>query len=257
MIDFNPLTGQLDDKGLTTTTLNTNYVNVTGDTMTGNLTFNGTNPQIITGTDKNLSFMPNGIGNIGINTVSPTSKLTTNGDFAVRDADTPTKQYRFRVSGSDLDFDGAGKKMWFSIYNNSDFTGTQRFYLAMGNASTDVDAFGNWRFQSAPFGSNRFTILTSGECVVNDDSADYDFRVESDGDANNLFSDGGTNRVGVGTNAPTAKLDVNSDILRLRTAKTPASATAAGNAGDICWDADYIYVCVATNTWKRTAIASW
>lgn len=63
--------------------------------------------------------------------------------------------------------------------------------------------------------------------------------------------------VGIGTTSPTAKLDVNSDIIRLRTAKTPASAGAAGNAGDICWDASYVYVCVATNTWKRSAIATW
>ena len=39
--------------------------------------------------------------------------------------------------------------------------------------------------------------------------------------------------------------------------KTPASASAAGTAGTITWDANYIYVCTATNTWKRTAIATW
>lgn len=38
---------------------------------------------------------------------------------------------------------------------------------------------------------------------------------------------------------------------------TPASASAAGTAGDIAWDASYIYVCTATNTWKRVAIATW
>jgi hypothetical protein len=54
-----------------------------------------------------------------------------------------------------------------------------------------------------------------------------------------------------------AGLDVTGNTLRLRTARTPASATAAGNAGDICWDANYIYVCTATNTWKRTAISTW
>lgn len=59
------------------------------------------------------------------------------------------------------------------------------------------------------------------------------------------------------TNAPTAMLDVNSDILRLRVAKTPSSASDAGNQGDFCWDANYFYVCVATDTWKRTALASW
>jgi hypothetical protein len=55
----------------------------------------------------------------------------------------------------------------------------------------------------------------------------------------------------------TGTLDVTGDTVRLRTAKTPASAAAAGNAGDICWDTGFIYVCTATNTWKRVAIATW
>jgi len=63
--------------------------------------------------------------------------------------------------------------------------------------------------------------------------------------------------VGIGTTIPTAKLDVNSDIIRLRTAKTPATAGAAGNAGDICWDSGFIYICVDTNSWKKVAIAAW
>ncbi|MBK9580261.1 MAG: hypothetical protein IPO40_24615 [Fibrobacteres bacterium] len=63
--------------------------------------------------------------------------------------------------------------------------------------------------------------------------------------------------LGLGTNNPTAMLDVNSDIIRIRTAKTPASASATGNAGDICWDSGFIYICVATNTWERAPIASW
>lgn len=63
--------------------------------------------------------------------------------------------------------------------------------------------------------------------------------------------------VGVGTNSPTALLDVNSNTMRLRTARTPASATAAGNAGDICWDASYLYICTATNTWRRIAHSTW
>jgi hypothetical protein len=37
----------------------------------------------------------------------------------------------------------------------------------------------------------------------------------------------------------------------------PASAAAAGNAGDIAVDANYIYVCTATDTWKRAAISTW
>lgn len=37
----------------------------------------------------------------------------------------------------------------------------------------------------------------------------------------------------------------------------PASATATGTLGEIRIDANYIYVCVATNTWKRTALSTW
>lgn len=66
--------------------------------------------------------------------------------------------------------------------------------------------------------------------------------------------------VGIGApapSAPTAAMHIDSDILRLEDSKTPASAGAAGNAGDICWDSDYVYICVAANTWKRAAIATW
>jgi hypothetical protein len=66
-----------------------------------------------------------------------------------------------------------------------------------------------------------------------------------------------TGNVGIGTNDPTQPLDVNGNTMRLRTARTPASATAAGAAGEICWDANYIYICTATNTWRRSAISSW
>jgi hypothetical protein len=41
------------------------------------------------------------------------------------------------------------------------------------------------------------------------------------------------------------------------TLTTPASASAAGTQGDILWDANFVYVCTATNTWKRAAIATW
>ena len=37
----------------------------------------------------------------------------------------------------------------------------------------------------------------------------------------------------------------------------PASASATGVAGTVVTDSDYIYVCTATDTWKRVAIATW
>lgn len=38
---------------------------------------------------------------------------------------------------------------------------------------------------------------------------------------------------------------------------TPASASATWVAWQIVRDAEYIYVCIAEDTWKRVAIATW
>jgi hypothetical protein len=47
-------------------------------------------------------------------------------------------------------------------------------------------------------------ITANGGAVFNETSLDRDFRVESNGNANMLFVDGGTDAVGIGTNAPVA-----------------------------------------------------
>jgi hypothetical protein len=52
-------------------------------------------------------------------------------------------------------------------------------------------------------------------------------------------------------------LIISAGDLIVTTATTPASAAATGTVGTIAWDADYIYVCTATDTWKRVAIATW
>lgn len=37
----------------------------------------------------------------------------------------------------------------------------------------------------------------------------------------------------------------------------PASASSPGVAGTIAFDGSYLYICTATNTWMRAAIATW
>jgi len=61
---------------------------------------------------------------------------------------------------------------------------------------------------------------------------------------------------GVGISASLV-LSGSSNVFRISNAQTPASATATGTAGTIAWDTSYIYVCTATNTWKRVAISTW
>ena len=45
-------------------------------------------------------------------------------------------------------------------------------------------------------------LTQDGGAVFNEGSADVDFRVESNGNANMLFVDGGNDRIGIGTNSP-------------------------------------------------------
>lgn len=37
----------------------------------------------------------------------------------------------------------------------------------------------------------------------------------------------------------------------------PATSTSPGETGTIAWDSTYIYICIATNTWKRVQITTW
>lgn len=72
-----------------------------------------------------------------------------------------------------------------------------------------------------------------------------------------IYVHGDSLYVGIRTNAPTCELDIAADRIRIRNSRTPASAAATGNQGDICWDSSYVYLCTATNTWKRVPIATW
>lgn len=51
--------------------------------------------------------------------------------------------------------------------------------------------------------------------------------------------------------------NVTANAVTITTAKTPLTAADVGVQGQIAWDANYIYVCVANNTWKRSALTTW
>ena len=64
-------------------------------------------------------------------------------------------------------------------------------------------------------------VTANGGAVFNEDSADVDFRVESNGEANMLFVDGGNDRVGIGTTGGSGET--------LTVTKTGADATVRIN----------------------------
>ena len=69
--------------------------------------------------------------------------------------------------------------------------------------------------------------------------------------------------VGIGTTTPGEKLEVDGQVLsdgyRLAAMQTaPAARNSTGTLGEIVIDGNHMYVCYATNSWSRVALAtSW
>jgi len=173
------------------------------------------------------------------------------------------------VDGQLLRYDATTEK-WvnsegFTVFNNGELLISNPLLDGSGRGITidsmDAGGFGYLAFTSSTsvtqlVAQDSGVVLSSPEIELASDSY---FFVNAGGVRCLLLS--GTNgylSLAVGSPPePTAQLDISNNTIRLRNSRTPASATASGNQGDICWDANYIYVCVATNTWKRTAISTW
>jgi hypothetical protein len=112
-----------------------------------------------------------------------------------------------------LDFKGSDGVGWIF--------GAQISASVDGTPGTN-DMPGKLEFRTTPDGSTalatRLTIgnvgafttnpAAGGHAVFNEGGVDADFRVESDGNANMLFVDGGNNRVGIATSSPGSALQV-------------------------------------------------
>lgn len=81
---------------------------------------------------------------------------------------------------------------------------------------------------------------------------DYNVRITNDGDGQlSVFS------AAAGEIARFSAATATVPALVVQGTMTPASASSPCAAGQINWDQNYFYVCVATNTWKRASLASW
>lgn len=92
-----------------------------------------------------------------------------------------------------------------------------------------------------------YKVTASGEIVSNNGPIHTVY--------GNIYTDNGN--IGIKTTAPDRALDVNADTIKIRTNRTIALSSSTGTQGDICFDANYIYRCVATNTWKRSPLTTW
>jgi hypothetical protein len=113
--------------------------------------------------------------------------------------------------------------------------------------------------------SDNLSVLTFSDTLTG--SKGNSLSIGNPGGFDVLFHTGGVEKaridssgrllVGTSSDSGGALLQVNGNRVRIATAKTPASASDTGTAGEICWDSSYIYVCTATDTWKRAALSTW
>jgi hypothetical protein len=66
-------------------------------------------------------------------------------------------------------------------------------------------------------------LTVNNSTVLNEGSGDFDTRIESDGNANMVFVDASTDRVGIGTNTPSKTLDVNGEVKIATVTATPTA----------------------------------
>lgn len=112
--------------------------------------------------------------------------------------------------------------------------------------------------------SNSVTGSVGGGLSIIMDSNNASIVNSQNGDLSILSYSGGIKisqdgYLGVGDLAggdPTDVLDIVSDNIRVRNSKAPAS-NATCNQGEISWGADYIYVCISDNTWRRSTLSAY
>ena len=217
--------------------------------------------------------------------------VTGSGHVIIGGNGAPPTDAKLNVSGSDLDqlislkADSIGQVFYVSASGELWNSGSATFkspepYLHLSssvnaaahakiglNSSNNILIQNNTSNKHIVFKASRAGSIKEGlrldgavpEVVVNQDSDSLiNFRVESNNNTHMLYVTG-SDQVGVGVSDPAigVTLDISGSAMRLRNSSTPANAGSVGVQGEIRWDANYIYVCIATDTWKRVAIGTW
>ena len=136
----------------------------------------------------------------------------------------------FRNSASPADSDVFGRIRFLGENDASEQTAYATIFTKAVDVSDGTED-ANLRIDSIVGGTNTQRLeFNATEAVFNEGSADIDFRVESNDDADMFVVNGGTNIIGVGTNAPDVPLHVS---LSGQDAQIRVQSESDGNASRV------------------------
>ena len=104
--------------------------------------------------------------------------------------------------------------------------------------------------------NTNFEIIDSLNTVVSSSSADWNDATSDSLSAENVYVSGNI----VAENCITAGAGLSSTEIFLNhpnSNSTPSTSSSTGASGEVRWDADYLYICIATDTWKRSGLNTW
>jgi hypothetical protein len=142
---------------------------------------------------------------------------------------------------------GSNGSTYAGYFNNTSTVGGNHYGLFVNTASggdygiyqtgSGINVLGSNTSIGGTLGVTGETTLSApltvnSSAVFNEGSTDSDFRVESDGNANMVFVDASTDRVGIGTASPTKTLDVNGDV-RINTVTAPPSSLLGKDGSNV------------------------
>ena len=158
---------------------------------------------------------------IGIGTETPSSTLhvksNASGEPKITientNADDQEAQLEFRKNSASP---ASGDDLGIIRFVGEDSLGSAHLYSYIMADSETVTAGaeeGRISFYVSKAGATQPVLnLNHDEVVINENSNDVNFRVESDTNANMLLVDAGLNRIGIGTSSPAATVDVHGDL---------------------------------------------
>jgi len=138
-------------------------------------------------TDANLLYTDAGNDRVGVGTGTPATLLDVDGVLSAT-------SFIMNEVGGDLDSRIEGDTDANLFYTNA---GDDRVGIGTNAPATLLDVDG---------------VFSSTSFIINEVGADLDSRIEGDTDANLFYTDGGNDRVGLGTATPATKLDVQGNI---------------------------------------------